>query len=321
MSNWITGKELIALWDIEGFELFDCLQKGLQPYSWHGHKITNTDNLEHAPFFSLEQCIARVRRTNRPTSVEPPSGTGHEPFQRFIPMSEQEILQKARKDYEAQTPQPVNPPRYHMSFKLPLDDKKAWDAIAMVMALKFRKNEASEFAKQYGYRVLEEQNEGAPSASQAAEPFVKDWISCGELLENGLKPFELFKFFESGHLHPYHPINGKKIIDLDTVVQKPEQSFEEVLKKEIWVNNLRGGDEGTTKVFTRPGAGHYNHINNGSDAPWPLDKVKAHARQKYEALPKFPVIPEDCIAVSFTLLNDPVKTPVADTGRSGMVVE
>lgn len=151
MSNWITGKELMALWDIEGFELFNCLKEGLQPYTQYGHIITNTDTLEHAPTLSLKQCIARARRANMPTLVEPPSRAGRQPFQRFTPMSEQEILQRAKKDYESQPLHPVNPPLHHMSFTLPLDDSRAAAAISTAMNLRFKKDEAAEFAKRHGY--------------------------------------------------------------------------------------------------------------------------------------------------------------------------
>jgi hypothetical protein len=59
------------------------------------------------------------------------------------------------------------------------------------------------------------------------------WIACWELLNEGLKPFELFCFFRDGHLHPRHPINGAKIINLDTVERQPKHSFEELFNSSI----------------------------------------------------------------------------------------
>ena len=197
MSNWITGKELRAHWDIEGFELFNCLKRGLQPYTQYGgHKITNTDSLEHAPFFSLEQCITRVRQTNMPTPVE--SGLRNHRFERFIPMSEREILQEARKQYESQPLKLVNPPSHHMSFTLPLDEKRAWTAIRTVMDLKFKKDEASEFAEKHGFSELNQVHLESPELN------LKKWVS-GEKIKNklGIDNANLLNLIIEGALMPH----------------------------------------------------------------------------------------------------------------------
>ena len=144
--NYISGKDLIAYWNIESFELFDCLKKGLQPYTQYGQKIINTDILEHSREHSAEYFEDLIRGTQEAGTV-------------FIPganiarrLTKQEIKQQARKTYEGQRLKPVNPPQYHMSFTLPIDNKNARIAIIKIMGLKFKKNEASKFAEKHGYR-------------------------------------------------------------------------------------------------------------------------------------------------------------------------
>ena len=178
MSNWKTGKELMVLWDIEGFDFFACLEKGLQPYTRYGHKIANTDTLEHAPFFSLEQCVARIRRANVGTLVE--SGARHQHFEPFTPMFEQEILEKAKKSYESQPLHPVNPPMHHISFTLPPDDRRAAEAIEEMMHLRFRKDEALEFARKNGFPELNQPEVVTPELKY------NKWVS-GEEIKNTLR--------------------------------------------------------------------------------------------------------------------------------------
>ena len=179
MSNWITGKELMVYWDIEGFELFNCLGKGLQPYTAHGKKIVNTDPLEHERRVSYEHLEADLRHWND----HPGLGSGRK-------LSERELKQRAEEQFESQSKIPKTPPRHPMSFTLPDNDIKAGKAILKVMWLKFRKDEASEFAKQYGYRVLNEQRNGKASELRQStlEPSsmkYKTWLP-GEEIKSAL---------------------------------------------------------------------------------------------------------------------------------------
>ena len=164
MSNWINGKELMAYWDIEGFELFGCLKKGLQPHTQYGCKIINTDTLEHAPEQSLEWCVDRTRRdqaVHQAVYQVGPFKVRERLRKRFPPMSEQQILQESTKQYESQPLRPVNPPPHRMSFTLPDNGKSARRAIKFLLALKFRKDEASEFAQKHGYRIFNELRDGS----------------------------------------------------------------------------------------------------------------------------------------------------------------
>ena len=147
-SNYMSGKELMAYWNIEGFELFNCLKKGLQPYTQHGQKIIDTNTLEHSREHSVEYYENLIRGTQETGAV---FGAGANVARR---LTNQEIKQQARKTFEGQRQKPVNPPPHHMSFTLPNDNKNAGIAIIKMMGLKFRKDEASKFAEKYKYRRI-----------------------------------------------------------------------------------------------------------------------------------------------------------------------
>ena len=129
----------------------------------------------------------------------------------------------------------------------------------------------------------------------------KKWTTIGELIDDGHMPFELFEKFKKGELVPYHRVTGKRIVDIDSIPHEPKQSFEDILNEETRVNNLRGGDAATVKVLTKPGLGS---SQVPLDQPWTQAQVEGAARQKFESLPKYPVVPPGCIAESFTLSDD-----------------
>ena len=146
-SNYISGKELMAYWNIEGFELLNCLKKGLQPYTQYGQKIIDTDTLEHGRKHSVEWYEKLIRGTQETGTV---MGAG-----RAYRLTNQEIKQQAAKEsFEGEPLKPLNPPPHHMSFALPDDSKKAATTIKKMMGLKFRKDEASKFAEEYRYRRI-----------------------------------------------------------------------------------------------------------------------------------------------------------------------
>ena len=151
MSGYISGRDLIAYWNIESFEFFNCLKKGLQPYTSHGHKIIDTDTLEHGRERSLEQCIAEVRDTQKRRAVEFPGGR----LDFFSRLNEQGIERQGRLDYEFQALKPLNPPPHHMSFTLPSNTDEASIVLYNLNFLLFKKDETSEFAEKQGLSTLD----------------------------------------------------------------------------------------------------------------------------------------------------------------------
>lgn len=140
-SKYISGKELMTHWNMEGFELFNCLKKGLQPYTQYGHKIIDTDTLEHGRKHSVEWFENLISGTNETGNVF--TGQSRIP----VCLTNQEIKQQAKKTFEGQQLLPINPPSHHMSYALPNDNKKAAVAFKKIMELKFRKDEVLEFVK------------------------------------------------------------------------------------------------------------------------------------------------------------------------------
>lgn len=138
---YISGKELMAHWNMEGFELFNCLKKGLQPYTQYGQKIIDTDTLEHDRNNSLEYYIGVVRGSEEAGSVVYPGSS------RYIPLTDQQIVQRGKELYERQPLKPIDPPPNHMSYTLPNDNKKAAAAIKEIMELKFKRDEALSWSK------------------------------------------------------------------------------------------------------------------------------------------------------------------------------
>lgn len=147
-KNYMSGKELMAYWNIEGFELFNCLKKGLQPYTQYGQKIIDTDTLKHGRDHSVELYEKLIRGTQETGTV---FGAGANVAHR---LTNHEIKQQAKKTFEGQRLKPINPPPHHMSFTFPDDNKKAAATIIKMMVLRFRKDEASEFAEKYKYRRI-----------------------------------------------------------------------------------------------------------------------------------------------------------------------
>lgn len=146
--NYISGKELIAYWNIESFELFNCLKKGLQPYTQYGQKIIDTDTLEHGRKHSVEWHEKLIHGTHATGTI-----IGSRPNVAYH-LTDREIKQQAKKAFEGEPLSPLNPPPHHMSFTFPNDNKKAAAIIIKMMELKFRKDEALTFAKKYGYRMI-----------------------------------------------------------------------------------------------------------------------------------------------------------------------
>ena len=149
MSRWITSKELMEHWEIESFELFNCLKGGLQPYTQHGHKIVDSDTLE----YGLKYSEAEYLRWFIEQPLFPLHIGGAEQ------LTDEELIKKIEKLEDAipeQQPQPLNPPPHHMSFTLPDGNRAAKWAIEKVMPLIFRRDKTSEFAVEKGFRALAE---------------------------------------------------------------------------------------------------------------------------------------------------------------------
>jgi hypothetical protein len=159
MSNWITGKDLAAYWDLKAFEFFGLLKKGLQPYDGLGRKVIDADTLEKGKKYSFEWLVEDFT-AKRNANVS------------RGPMTDTEINSRAKMAYARQPVVFLSPPENnpYMSFTLPSSKKKAHTAIQKAMGLLFNKDEASDFAEEHGYRAIKEQNGGEASGLCQSSP-------------------------------------------------------------------------------------------------------------------------------------------------------
>ena len=205
MSNWTTGKELVNYWDIEAFELFGCLKKGLQPYDEMGRKVVDSDLLKRGKQKSLEEILLEeiikdlgtTRKTPGPTDSSRLSGSERERRARMLYESQKLVILDLPKDHP------------HVSFTLPQNNKKAIEAIETAMRFRFNKKEISEFAGKHEYRIFNERGDGNSheqtqidlnSSGGKYEP----WIS-GKKVKGMLNTDDagLMHLIKEGHLVPY----------------------------------------------------------------------------------------------------------------------
>ena len=219
-KGFIPEPELEREWNKQTFEILEYMSMGLRAYSRRGRRILDPSNLpkEYRALRDIEKNL-KTKSTKK-----------------FF-----WDYRKTLSDSLFSTE-----PYEEMDFNLPFDDQKAEEALAKVRTFLFKVEDVNKFAEESGLPCIAEDN----SSSSIT---IGDHKPCGELLDNGLEGFELFSLFQQGRLHPYRSDNGMQIIDLDTVERRPKQSFEDVLANENWVNNLRGGDKATQKVFTKQG--------------------------------------------------------------------
>ena len=161
-EEWLTGQELIDRWQIEDFELFECLKKGLQAYTWHGKRIVDEATLEPEKKDSKDTIRKNVlAKEGARTLGSGPGGRG--------PSSEREIQQKV--DYLYNRPENLKlilpPDSIAASFDLPIDSEKAAAMIVEAKTYRFKLSEAEPFGQERGLPSLLREYE--PRFAQGAE--------------------------------------------------------------------------------------------------------------------------------------------------------
>ena len=162
-GEWITGRELVALWQIQDFELFDYLKKGLQAYTRHGKRIVDVDNLERRlKYSSIEEAILEIRmEENRVNGIEAgrltPKGKAFLPSDAItLPLPGPMPIRKRDTEAEAkellkeeEVVYPTND-TIVLDFSLPLDSAKAQTMIDEAKRYLFKMSEAETFGKSHG---------------------------------------------------------------------------------------------------------------------------------------------------------------------------
>jgi hypothetical protein len=158
-SKWMTGEDLITRWGIMDFELFGYMKQGLQAYTRYGKKIVDSDPLEKAPRYTLDFFINSLKgaeNAGRVLSVKMKP-----------PRSDWEIKKEAKKAFESQALEVVNPPKdcVLMSFALPENEKRAEEAIFKVKSFLFKLKEVL---------IFEQKEENNPPQYQSHIPTKKN---------------------------------------------------------------------------------------------------------------------------------------------------
>ena len=170
MSDFIDGKDLKAHWGKRGFELFGYLNEGLQPYTPHGQKIINTDALEYGRKKPIEWYETKFKRlADLEQGVQETGKVVGSGESREVYWTGRRIKEEAKKEFEEQPLEPVNPTPHRMNFTLPHDVKEASKVLFKLNFLLFKKDEASEFAEQHGLRPLDDHGVDQPSVSAQEE--------------------------------------------------------------------------------------------------------------------------------------------------------
>jgi hypothetical protein len=191
--GYYTGQYFVTQLGIKGFELFDLMKKGLQAYTSTGKKVVDSDPLPRGKRQSLDQVEANQRaKQNARVIGEPGSSSGS-------PCSEDDIKWSARRIYNNQSLEILNPPKncVLMSFTLPINDERANEVISKVLWFQFRSVDVVKFANEYSkiHSFLPEETEteptdpSAPSKSDkvnmAGEPQQMQGLPSGEALQLG----------------------------------------------------------------------------------------------------------------------------------------
>ena len=138
-----TGRQVIERFHLLDFEIFDLLKKGLQAYTDTGKKIVDSDSLPRGRRQSLDQVEANQRAKINAGSVLGGS------CRRW---SEDEIKSQAKRIYNSQCLEILNPPKdcYPFSFTLPDHDKSRKEAISTALGFIFKPKDVEEYEQAQG---------------------------------------------------------------------------------------------------------------------------------------------------------------------------
>jgi len=195
-ERWLSGHVLLYHWNIKGSELYRYLRKGLQAYNDKGIPVINPDVLPRKKK-SREQIIESIRagierKENIARCDMPVRESG---ASAFIPPAEDEIQERAQREFETQKRTPVYPLTPHVinPFRTYTDAYKMRSAIHETLNYLFSVEAVNKFAKEKGLASISEEisiddfikkARRAPktrSTPRQLTPCQRHKIACGEL--------------------------------------------------------------------------------------------------------------------------------------------
>ena len=152
-NSWLSGHVLVYHWDIKDSELYHYIRKGLQAYTNKGIPVIHPDVLTKKKK-SIEQIVLSIRAeiTHNENVAKSKTPGPTRKIHPYIPPTEDEIQERAKKEFETQRRTPVYPSTPHVinSFKTYTDRRKMRDAINEALSYIFDIEEVNKFANVNG---------------------------------------------------------------------------------------------------------------------------------------------------------------------------
>lgn len=162
MKRWYSGQELIERWHVQNFDLVEFIKQGLQPYTQHGKKVLDIDELPKARHFSIEEMEKHVQAQDNAGRVLGASRNSMCP-----PMTKEEIKQEAQTKYYRQALEVLDPPPdcLIMSFKVPMNEQKANLLFKQISSFLFKEDDVLVFENDNDLMPEEPQKEPIKNAT------------------------------------------------------------------------------------------------------------------------------------------------------------
>lgn len=145
-----TGRQVVERFRLLDFEIFDLLKKGLQAYTDTGKRVVDSDSLPKGKRWSLEFIEGTERaKQNARVICGPGLSLGRS-------WSENEIKREAKRIYDRQPLEILNPPKdcFPFSFTLPDYDKSRKEAISTALGFLFKPKDVEEFEQAQGIKPI-----------------------------------------------------------------------------------------------------------------------------------------------------------------------
>lgn len=229
--RYLSGTDLIKKWQIEGFELFECMAKGLQPYSKYGKKIIDLGTLELKRKWSEDEILKWLRIEQGAHNTQFVGGVSRTGKIKKK-LTDDELRSAARCEYFKQpTDTPVIPDGcIAVDLNLSLDEAKAVKQIKDAMEFRFKMKDVKEFETNHGVHIVPEHpfsnatNDSLYAfVNVAPESVIEKNLKGIDLLKRwkswGIVPGQMLKFIKDGAL-PAYWYDGRKVIDKKSSVIK-----------------------------------------------------------------------------------------------------
>lgn len=151
MEKYLSGKELLERWNIQGFQLLEIIRDGLQPYTKLGFKILDKGQVTHERKEALADILRDLKIEQGAFNTQFVGGVPGRG--RIIPkLTDDELEAKARQQFEKQPHDtPVIPAGCVVEdLSAPVDEKDAALKIKKAMGYQFRLSDVDESEESRG---------------------------------------------------------------------------------------------------------------------------------------------------------------------------